>query len=705
MAKNRKILDLSVARARPGTIAKAVRGIFALSLGLVIVPSAVAPKRAEAVSVPTFTPLTPARILDTRPGSSTIDGVAAGAGPVGNRATVELVVLGRGGVPSTGVTAVVVNITAVQPTAGGFTTVYPTGDPQPNASSLNWTPGIVIPNLVTVKVGAEGKISIFNSDGNTNYLADVTGWYSNDGFTALSPARLLDTRAGGRTIDSIGAAGGRVGAAASIEVSIAGRGGLPAAGASAAILNVTAVNPSMGGYTTVYPSGEAQPNASNLNWVAGQVIPNAVTVKLGTNGKITIFNSDGLTDYLVDVVGYFDAASTYTPLTPARLVDTRPDALTIDHLFEGFGARFPSESSAFQVTGRGGVPSTGVSAVVLNVTAIAFGNGYSTIYPTGEALPNASSLNFTKDQTIPNMVIAKVGSGGKVSGYTSGAFADAIVDVVGYFSGVTPPDTTTLPQAGVVAIGAGASMACAVVADSSVRCWGNNDKGQLGNGTTIGSSIPVLVSGLTGVLQLSGGARHMCALTIGAVFCWGNNDLGQLGNGLSGANAFSATPQRVSGISTASQISAGYTHTCALLADQTVRCWGGNSTGQLGIGSQDPFSHSTPQAFRGAIGVRKIATRFYESCALPISGNVKCAGFLVLAPRNLIYVLPTELPGIGTGLDIAVSDSQAICILNIDRSVGCFGANGSGELGRGTVDTRATVDSGFPLAAVTGLSG
>ncbi len=657
----------------------------------------------SAISTPTFTPLTPARLLDTRAGSSTVDGVAQGSGPVGAGAVLDLQIAGRGGVPTVGATAVVLNITAVAPSAGGYTTVFPSGAPQPNASSLNWTPGIVIPNLVTVKIGTNGKISIFNSDGATNYLADVTGWYSDSGFTALAPARLADTRSGGTTIDGVSAGIGKVGAGATIDVTIAGRGGVPASGATSAILNVTVVGPSSGGYTTVWPTGEAQPNASNLNFVPGQVIPNAVTTKLGTGGKISIFNSSGLSDYIVDVVGYFDATSTFTPLSPSRLVDTRFTGTTIDTLFRGQGARFAALSSAFQVTGRGGVPLTGVAAVVLNVTVIARGDGYATIYPTGESVPNASSLNFINGQTIPNMVVAKVGSGGKVSGYNGGnGYVDTIVDVVGYFSGTTPPDTTTLPQAAVVSIGSGATSSCAVLAGGTVRCWGFNTSGQLGNGTTVGSAIPVSVSGLSGVSQVGGGSTHFCALAGGTVSCWGSNLWGQLGIGTSGATAFATTPQLVPGISTATQLAVGDFHTCVVLADQTVRCWGSNQSSELGIGAPDAAAHPIPTLVTGLVGVRKLVAAS-NSCALLTNGSVKCFGVVSLSTGNIRVDSAITVPGFSNGVDIAVSGSLAVCVMNADTTVTCGGQNGSGELGRGTVNVPSI--TGFAPAAVTGLSG
>jgi hypothetical protein len=139
-------------------------------------PSAASTPVTPTESASTYTGLTPARLLDTR-GSPTVDGQFQGGGPIGNAAALNLHVLGRGGIPSSGVGAVVLNITVVSPSTWGWLTVWPTGEPKPTASNLNFVPGDVVPNLVIVKVGTGGNVSIFNSQGATHVLADVAGWF------------------------------------------------------------------------------------------------------------------------------------------------------------------------------------------------------------------------------------------------------------------------------------------------------------------------------------------------------------------------------------------------------------------------------------------------------------------------------------------------------------------------------------------------
>ncbi len=136
-----------------------------------------APSAPVVPLIPAYVALSPARLADTRAGAPTTDGTTAGGGPVGPGASLSLQVTGRGGVPPTGVGAVVLNITATGSTTGGFLTVHPTGQQRPLASNLNFGPGQTIPNLVIAKVGAGGQVTIYNDTGSTNLIADVAGWF------------------------------------------------------------------------------------------------------------------------------------------------------------------------------------------------------------------------------------------------------------------------------------------------------------------------------------------------------------------------------------------------------------------------------------------------------------------------------------------------------------------------------------------------
>jgi alpha-tubulin suppressor-like RCC1 family protein len=195
-------------------------------------------------------------------------------------------------------------------------------------------------------------------------------------------------------------------------------------------------------------------------------------------------------------------------------------------------------------------------------------------------------------------------------------------------NGTTANPGTSQPVAvsgitGATAFTTGAYHTCALLGDGTLRCWGANGNGQVGDGTFMRRTTPVPVSGITGAVAISGGGVHTCAvLSNGTVRCWGDNEFGQLGNG---TNAYSYTPVQVVGLAGAVDVSAGWRHTCALLGNGTVQCWGQNQFGQLGNGSTT--SRSTPATvtgISGAIGVT--AGWWHHSCALLAGGTVRCWG-------------------------------------------------------------------------------
>lgn len=417
--------------------------LFAVTALTTAGPAAAAPETGLSLSPLAadtgFESLTPARLLDSRPGGPTVDGAFSGFGALSTSARVDLTVLGRGGVPATGVDAVVLNVTVDQPTAVGYVTVWPTGEAQPNASNLNFTPGRTVPNLVVAKVGAAGRVSLFNSAGDTQLLVDVVGFAKTSGLTPLVPARVLDTRAGGATIDGAFAGGGAVGGDGRLDLTVLGRGGLPGTGVDSVILNVTVNEPTAEGYVTVWPNGAAQPNASNINFTPGLTVPNLVVAKVGAGGAVSIFNSLGDTHFIVDVVGYFTAGAAFQGLQPARLLDTRDGGTTIDGIGASAGALPGGEEGRLRVIGRGGVPATDVGAVMLNVTVTQpTAVGYITVWPAQADQPNASNLNFTPGQTVANLVLARVGAGGNVDLFNSAGDTHLIVDVVGWVPAEDP---------------------------------------------------------------------------------------------------------------------------------------------------------------------------------------------------------------------------------------------------------------------------
>ena len=238
----------------------------------------------------------PVRLLDTR-GSGNKVGKTDGTGT-----PYELTVAGVSGVPSTGVAAVALNVTVVDGEAtdvGGYVTVYPCGT-RPDSSNLNFVNGQTVPNAVVAPLSNAGKVC-FYVYGKAHLLADVSGYFT-AGFTALSaPTRLLDTRGSGNKV------GKTDGTGTAYELTVAGSSGLPAAGTLGTVaMNVTVVDgeaTDVGGYVTVYPCG-TRPNSSNLNFVNGQTVPNAVIASVSNAGKVC-FYVYGKAHLLVDAAGYF----------------------------------------------------------------------------------------------------------------------------------------------------------------------------------------------------------------------------------------------------------------------------------------------------------------------------------------------------------------------------------------------------------------
>jgi len=379
-----------------------------------------------------YHPLSPTRILDTR------SGLGGRMSPLQNGESWPLPVAGQGGVPGNAL-AVVLNVTVTGTTASSYLTVFPDGVSRPNASNLNWVAGETIPNLVEVKLGSGGKVDLYNFQGQADVVVDVEGWVSGSQavtnsaglYAPLQPARLLDTRSGigGSTT---------VGSGSTISLQVAGRGEVPAQGVAAVVLNVTVTNPTAPSFLTVWPTGSLLPNASNLNFTAGQTIANRVIVKLGANGQVDIYNLQGHTDVVVDVNGWFTDASgasgtSFVPLAPYRVLDTRAG-------IGGYGSPVAGGGTiAVQLAGQGGVPamnaSTPPKAVVVNLTVTNTTAGsFMTAWPDGTTRPGTSDLNWVGGVTIPNLVVVQVGANGKVDLYNLAGSTDVVVDVVGYYT-------------------------------------------------------------------------------------------------------------------------------------------------------------------------------------------------------------------------------------------------------------------------------
>ena len=356
---------------------------------------------AELAGSAGFVGIIPARLLDTR---------ESGTKSVGGSVH-ELTVVGVAGVPADAF-AVVLNVTATNPEADGFITVFPCGGPVPTSSNVNFVQGQTVPNSVTSAVGAGGKVCFYTMS-TTHLVVDVNGAYSQtEGLgqlVGLSPVRLLDTRESGV----------KVKAGDISELNINEVPGLPT-DASAVVLNVTATESATDGYITVFPCGGAVPTASNVNFVKGQTVPNSVTVAIGDEGGVCFFSTadSHLVIDLNAVYSVIAGEGQLVGLTPNRLLDTRESGVKI-----AAGA-----TREITVAGVGGVP-TDATAVLLNVTATESETaGFITVFPCGDQIPTASNVNFVAGQTVPNLATTAVGTNGKVCFYTMST-THLVVDV------------------------------------------------------------------------------------------------------------------------------------------------------------------------------------------------------------------------------------------------------------------------------------
>ena len=384
------------------------------------------PAASATSSASTFHSVSPQRLLDTR--SSIGWGTSGTKVPSGGTARVQ--VEGNSnisGMPTSGVTAVVLNVTVTGTTGAGVLTAYGDHTKRPTTSNLNWSKaGQTISNLVTVSVPADGRVDLYTNS-STSVIADIQGYYTSDTtgatFTGVAPDRLLDTR------NAIGIGTKTPITNGVVSLAVAGHGGVPA-DATAVVLNLTATGTTTSGYLEAYPEGDTAPGVSNVNWVgSSNTIAGLAIVPLGSDGNVSI-KVNGTSQAIADVFGYFTADTTgskFTAVAPTRLLDTR-NAIGISTK-----TLIPNGSTiALQVTGKAGIPA-GIKAVVLNVTVTqTIGAGVLTAWADGQAMPTASNLNWAKAQTIPNEIVVPVGTDGKVDLHVVGSTA-VIADVAGYY--------------------------------------------------------------------------------------------------------------------------------------------------------------------------------------------------------------------------------------------------------------------------------
>jgi alpha-tubulin suppressor-like RCC1 family protein len=235
-------------------------------------------------------------------------------------------------------------------------------------------------------------------------------------------------------------------------------------------------------------------------------------------------------------------------------------------------------------------------------------------------------------------------------------------------------------------VAAGGDDSCALMSNSHVNCWGANYDGQLGNGTIKSSNTAVEVQGVTTATQVAAGREYSCALLSGGhADCWGDNESEQLGDGINGGNR--ATPVGVQGLTNGTQVAVGYPHSCVVLSGGHVGCWGENSWGQLGDGTSE--RSQAPVEVQGVTDAMQVAAGEFDSCAVLSSGHVDCWGGGNFETGQLgdgtngSSKTPVEVNDLTNATKVATS-TYGSCALLSSGHVDCWGNNAEGELGDGT---------------------
>lgn len=392
----------------------------------------------EDQALDSYQPLSPRRVLDTRyaVGVPTRTPVAPGG-------SASITLGSADGVPSYA-DNVVLNVTVTGGTTAGSLKVTsaapedPFGDTVPvsavKVTNVTWSKGETVSDLVTVPIvglpaelGSVPHLPVVltnTGSGSVHVIADLEGYYSPTaaaGYTTVGPVRVLDTRSALGTPSR-----SPLGYGAVLQLPVAGRNGVPA-DATAVVLNVTVTQPTSSGFVTVYPAGESTPAVSNLNFAAAQTLPNLVVVPVGTSGKIDFFNHSSSVHVVADLEGYYSpqGLSTFRQWGPSRILDTTAPGRT--HLAPGASVVVPMNT--YYGLAGGNPMAAALSLTVLNTT----GTGYLTVYPYGSAMPNASNANWTKGQSVTNLVTVPARDGKIVITNRSNGTIDLYGDLDGEF--------------------------------------------------------------------------------------------------------------------------------------------------------------------------------------------------------------------------------------------------------------------------------
>jgi alpha-tubulin suppressor-like RCC1 family protein len=503
--------------------------------------------------------------------------------------------------------------------------VYPLGAQRPAVSNLDVAAGETRSAHITVALDRSRRLVMHSSSASVRVTADLAGYYAPEApgkFTPRTLDQFLDT-GNGWDPEPIGPAG-------TVSVDLSGR--VPAS-TTAVTFNLTGNSATAPTFLTVWPTGTPRPSTANLHLVPGRQTSNLVTVSLGTDRKIDIYNNSGTTDVSGDLEGFYtpEFGALFTPVPPRRVHDA-----TI----------VPPRETFFELEPTVPVSTT---AVMVNVTAsqaaadtsvVVWPNGFDEIMPYTE-----SNLRVMAGQTAANSAVVGVGTRAGVFMQSRIAAVRVTADLAGYFS--LPPS---------------------VCAENCVYAWGSNSSSALGTGFYNSSyTEPQPVYGLSNVKAFAG---RYALRSDGTVWAWGINGSGELGGGWMGGK--SAIPVRVLGLDNVVTIDNGI----ALRSDGTVWTWG--------------YSIAEPEQVPGLSDVVSVAAAFQTQFAVRNDGTVWAWGsntrgaLGVGLPEGAYVTDPVQMPGLTNVRGVAASGSGGLA-LTTEGTVFSWGTNSQGQLGNGTV--------------------
>ncbi|UMP05218.1 hypothetical protein [Amycolatopsis sp. EV170708-02-1] len=665
-------------------------GILTLSSVLTGFTAEAAPAAALTSPASSFTAVQPTRFLDT------VRGVGILVGPVGARTTVTG---SAASLAPEGTTAVVLNVWAEGPTADTAVTVFPHGTARPSLPNLLVQNGKRRSNQVTVQVGADRALDFHNESGTTHLVVSIMGYY-----TTAPGSRYTPTSAERLPIASIGHN-------ATTRIALTGK--VPAT-ATAITFSLTLSQPTVATYVTASPAATPRPTMSSVAAYPGGQGSNLITVKIGANRSIDLYNLAGTVQVEANLIGFYatDYGALFTPVAPERVLDSRTGLGVFDGQARKIG---PKSDLSYRV--QRSIPSNAL-ALALNLTGYsATANTAITAWENRSTSEPPPSVHVVPGQTISVAVAPLVESlfgspatAGDVVRTTyvhnRAGSIDVTADLSGYFT-VPPADClarcvttwgpysweqgdvlpmTMKPFSGlsdIVELAGWSDSGYALRADGTVKAWGATWAGRLGNGWSAGgattSQSPVPVVGLTGVKAIASGDTTGYALkSDGTVWQWGRNVV---------------TPVQVSGLSGVTAISAARETGYALKADGTVWSWGGNTRGELGNGST-VASSSTPVRVSGLTGIKALGSGGGDNgYAIKTDGTVAAwgansegqlgNGVTCTTPSACFSRVPVQVSGLTGVTSVTGSWSRAFA-LKSDGTVFSWGSNRSGGLGNGS---------------------